>query len=433
MKFKDTQIHQIELLLTLDYLLNYTDKNHPATQQSICRHANNFGLRYDSKTTKGNDVRRQRVGECLQFLQYICYKFKDTDKIPFIINSTESGKFYIEEKNHLNEEQIIKVLAAIKNDKYTRDEDTEFLINKLLDSLSNRYNRDYFKQELVMASKGTKKYNFAANRKIRLINKAFYEKKMIKLRYEIIDKNKQDIHVYDLWYRVYKIKEFKNKPYAILLPITIGKIEFYSGIVFDAIENFNIPKGRDCDVIFQDYDDNRDLNKLFTKINKVCSQQFDNIDKMLEKNVIPQDGFSSIMSFYFNLGVKKFVKQSFEDFFSQPLEYVKCASFDVLEERQQKIKKIYNNKGTIVPHKLKDGEQPKYGVVNVSLNTRAFQSWVLSDPHGDSFVNIGDMITIVGPSFVNKAIAEYYYRHLIKFKNHLSDKTKTNVIDKFQN
>ena len=138
MKRTEAQTHFIELLLTLDYLLNYTDENHPATQQDICRHAKDFGLKYDSKNPVGNDVRRQRIGDCLQFLQFICNKYKDTDQIPFVINCTDKGKFYLEEKNHLNEEQIIKILAAIQNDKYTQDEDTDLLVGKLLDSLSNR-------------------------------------------------------------------------------------------------------------------------------------------------------------------------------------------------------------------------------------------------------------------------------------------------------
>ena len=179
MKRTDTQIHQIELLLTLDYLLNYTDEDHPATQQDICRHAKDFGLKYDPKATSGNDVRRQRIGECLQFLQYICYKFKDTDQIPFVINSTEAGKFYIEEKNHLNEEQIIKILAAVQNDKYTKNEDTEFLINKLLDSLSNKHNREFYKKELEKENKRVNKYKAAVNKKMRLVHKAYQEGKCI--------------------------------------------------------------------------------------------------------------------------------------------------------------------------------------------------------------------------------------------------------------
>ena len=63
MAFSDTRIHQIELLLTLDYLLRFTDEDHPATQQDICRHATDFGLKYDAKAKRlefCEDIERNR-------------------------------------------------------------------------------------------------------------------------------------------------------------------------------------------------------------------------------------------------------------------------------------------------------------------------------------------------------------------------------------
>ena len=177
----DTRIHQIELLLTLDYLLRFTDENHPATQQDICRHANGFGLKYDAKAKKGNDVRRQRIGDCLRFLMEVTTKFSDV--VPFVLEVTKSGKYYIEQKYYLSEEQILKILAAVQNDKFTKDEDTDFLIERLLDSLSNIHNRSYYKNELKKLKKGVNKYNFATSRKIRLVNKAFTEGKMLKIRF----------------------------------------------------------------------------------------------------------------------------------------------------------------------------------------------------------------------------------------------------------
>ena len=215
MKRTDTQIHHIELLLTLDYLLNYTDEKHPASQQDICRHARNFGLHYDPKAKCGNDVRRQRIGECLQFLQCLSYKYSQDDKIPFMINTTNGGKFYLKKKNTLNDEQIIKVLSAIKNDKYTKDEDADFLIEKLLDVFSNGYTRDYFKEELHKATKNVTKYDLSANRKMRLIYKAHDEGKMIMLRYNTINKCRKPC---DAWYRVYKIRH-------LVLHRCAGKLE----------------------------------------------------------------------------------------------------------------------------------------------------------------------------------------------------------------
>ena len=118
MAHSDTRIHQIELLLTLDYLLNYTDEFNPATQIDICEHARKYGLKFDKNAKTGNQVRRQRISECLKFLRQITDEF--TDDVPFVLETTDSGKYYIEQRHGLNESQVAKILAAISNDKYTK-------------------------------------------------------------------------------------------------------------------------------------------------------------------------------------------------------------------------------------------------------------------------------------------------------------------------
>ncbi len=169
MALTDKQIHRIELLITLDYLLNFTDEEHPATQQKICRYATEFGLKYDSTKTSGNEVKRQRIKESLDFLKEISDKF--SDKVPFIIETTDSGKYYVEQKFYLSEEQVIKIIAAIKNDKYTADEDTDFLIERILDNFANRFNRDRYLKEASNLTNNVKKFNKESDRKINLINK----------------------------------------------------------------------------------------------------------------------------------------------------------------------------------------------------------------------------------------------------------------------
>lgn len=95
MKRTDTQIHFIELLLTLDYLLNNTDENNPATQQKICAYAQKYGLKF-SGGKAGDDIKRQRISNCLSFLENISIKYPDA--LPFILETTDSGKYYIEQK-----------------------------------------------------------------------------------------------------------------------------------------------------------------------------------------------------------------------------------------------------------------------------------------------------------------------------------------------
>ena len=416
MAFSDTRIHQIELLLTLDYLLRFTDEDHPATQQDICRHATDFGLKYDSKAKSGNDVRRQRIADCLKFLMDVTTQF--SEEVPFVLETTPSGKYYIDQKNYLSEEQIIKVLAAVQNDKYTQDEDTEFLIERLLDSLSNVYNRDHYKNELSKLNKGVKKYNLATSRKIRLVNKAYRDGKMIKIRYEIRDINKVDIHIYDFWYRVYKIKEYKNKPYAILIPIYTKDIIFYRGFIFDTIENLNIPKGPDKDVLCDDFDQKRDLDKLFKEKSRWSRKYYDSPESMIEENKMPVSGIAFKTSFYVKKAFIKFVKPSFEEFFSTNFDCVPCTSFDTVELKDVDPKK--NKNDFIIPHQLKAGEEPQFFVVNTYIDEDAFMSWLVSDVHGNGYTSISDMVTVVGPDTFNKRLYDFYIGHAKKYINRLT-------------
>lgn len=410
----DTRIHQIELLLTLDYLLNYTDKEHPATQQAICAHARDFGLKYDPKAKQGNDVRRQRIGDCLEFLQHISYKYEN--KIPFTINTTDSHKFYIEEKNHLDDIQIIKVLAAVINDKYTQDEDTKLLTEKLLDTLANKYNREKIIDEVAKVNKGVKKYNSSTNRKIRLVNKAYKENKMIDILFTVCDEKGIKEFNYIFHYRVYKIIEFKGVPYALLIPIYTGNfVKFRNNYIFDRIENLNIPKGSDKSVLCDD--DDRDLNDWFIKkVKPTLSVKCSSIDEFIQKNIIPISGKAVKVSFYFRKYFLKFIKPSFEEFFSTNLDYVGCNSFDIIDEKEVNL---LNDKFYIEPHPLKSNEDFEYYVVNTIINLDAFMSWLIGDLHNDGKVTFSDIIAIVGPYNVNKYLYEYYLKHAKRLQKHL--------------
>lgn len=434
MKRTDTQIHQIELLLTLDYLLNYTDEDHPATQQAICRYAKEFGLKYDPKASSGNDVRRQRIGECLQFLQYICYKFKDTDQIPFVINSTESGKFYIEEKNHLNEEQIIKILAAVQNDKYTKNEDTEFLINKLLDSLSNKHNREFYKQELEKENKRVNKYKASINKKMRLVHKAYQEGKCVliiqshfgRLRpedlSEMFHKPTNNGEVYfgtideKVYCRVYRIKEHNNKPYAILIPLN------KHGVIFDAIENLNIPTNLpERELLMGDPDEHRDLDNLFKTNNKSLATRYDSLDDYVDKSIMPEKGFAFKTSFYFDYRYLDRVKRSFEECFSKDMPVIKCNRFKIDEKQTKRGSAIElpfkADKYAIECEPLLEDIFPRYGVVNIEINKNALVSWLWNNP------DIAEVVNVVSPESVNKELGHNILGLLLKYQDDVGDET----------
>ncbi len=442
MKRTDAQIHQREMLLTLDYLLNHTDKDHPATQQDICRHAKDFGLNYNPKSTKGNDIRRQRVAECLQYLLYLCTRYKDSDQIPFVVNTTDNGKFYMEEKNHLNDEQIIKILSAIKNDKYTEDEDTQFLTERILDAFSNCYNRENIKEEAEKATKVNKRNNASFNRKMKAVTEAYNEGKCVKIRFKSLDKEASDKirrNVYidvEYAYRVYKIQEYNNKPYALLLRIQPKTaFDVNHPIIFDAVENLNIPVKKPLE---EDMDTNRDLDKLYKQNAIGSSHYYGNLENMMKANIRPEGGYAFIVSFYFHLNSfgdsndEELIAQSFQEFFSKPLEYTRCAHFKTLKERNYGRciplpKKT--DKGILVPEKLKKGETLKYGVCNISVNKVAFLSWVFSGNYRNSILH---KIHIAGPAFIKEDIASYYYGGMHCYAQYLSDDNKEELIHTLQ-
>lgn len=433
MALSDTRIHQIELLLTLDYLLHYTDEFNPATQIDICEYARKYGLKFDKNAKKGNQVRRQRIGDCLKFLRQITDDY--TDDVPFVLETTDSGKYYIEQRHGLNENQVAKILAAISNDKYTKNEDVSFLLDRVLSAFStSEENRRIINNEYKRLIRGGKKYDKETIRKINLVEKAYREGKMIKIKFSITDPKNNKVVDYFFWYRVYLIKEFQNKPYAFMLPIgqinadeKIGRLVFFNGFLFEPIEKIDVANDSERNVLCEDLDENRDFNQLFRQKCSNLARRYGTIDNMLEKKILPNGGKTCIVSFYFNLGVKDILRRSFEDFFSEDFRYQETNLVAGLENQIQDITDGMDN-WQIVTEEPKKNEYPKYGLVNISVDGNSFKSWLLSDPHGDGRVCIADMLTIIKPSSLNEELAEYHYFQLMKRTKYLRESLKRNLV-----
>ena len=420
MAFSDTRLHQIELMLTLDYLLRYSDENHPASRMDICRYATTYGLRFDARRTKDNDVRRQRIADCLRFLGELTNRFPD--RVPFVLEKTDGGKYYVCERNYLGDEQVIKILAAVKNDRYTADEDTGYLIDCLLDTLSSSHDRARYIDEAEKLSKNVRKYSPKVNRKIRLVNKAFREGKALKIRREIFDTNAKDVHVYDFWYRVYSVREYRGKPYAVLLPISKVPVSLALGIIFNEIENLDIPSGGDREVLMSDV--KRDLDALFAKVRPTDYQKYGSLEAMLKANLALTHGKATEVSFYFKMAFAKFIESTFEDYFGTKLNYVRCKEFDIAEKGTGKaFRKV------IVPRPMSSSDKPVYGVAKLTVNRSAFVSWTTVDPHGDGCTSIGNMIEVVWPDSVMSAILRFHFDALLKKKDRLSEQTKNMIIE----
>ena len=425
MSQSNARINQTELLLTLDYLLHYTDEHHPATQIDICEHATKFGLKFDKNNISGNQVKRQRISECLKFLEDICNQFPDS--IPFVLEKTDSGKYYIEERNGLNENQVAKLLAAIKNDKFTKDEDTDFLIERVLDAFSSsEENRRIINDEYEKLIIDSKKYDKETLRRIRLIEKAYHEGKRIKIKIKVTKPNSKKIFKYYFWYRVYFIKEYRHRLYAFLLPVgqfeekqKLNKNFILNQYLFGPIEKIEVDNDLEKNVLCSDeIEENRNFDELFQLNCPDLAKKYHTLDEMLERKILPNGGDVNIVSFYFELCDKDILRKSFKEFFSEEFRYQETYMVDGIENKIQDLSDILDN-WLIAIDEPQNDKKKKYGLVNISVDNNSFKSWLLSDPFGDGNACVADMVTIIKPLSLNQELTEYFYYQLTKRTKYL--------------
>lgn len=395
-KRTDTEIHYSDLLITLDYLLTNTDKDHPATQQKILEYAKEkYGLKYD-KGAIGNDIRRQSVAKCLKFLDDI--SSNHPEYLPFILQKTDSGKYFIEERHGLNEAQVAKILAAISNDKYTEDEDDEFLRKRILEAFStSNENEDIITTEYQHLLRGVKKLDKDTIKKINLFEQAYREGKMIEVARGTGSSS------YCAWYRVYMIKEFFSKPYVFMLPVTNG----VNGYIFEPIERIKIPKLDPKDILVDDMDPDRDSNRLFCEKCPALAKKYGTLDKALEQEILPKQDNNRIVSFSFDLSYKDTIKKSFENFFSESFRYQEINNASDIKNSNNDTFSF-----SIVADKSKKNESSKKGLVNICVDEKSFKSWLLSDPYGNGSECIADKVKITKPASINRDLAAYFFTKL---------------------
>ena len=428
----DKELHHREVLITLDYLLNHTDELHPATTEAICKFASSkYGLQYNGagKSMEGNEIDRRRIGNLLHYLDDFCGEYE----LPFVLQQTSGGKYYVEQKNYLNEDQIAKVLAAVVNDKYTHDEDTEFLVNRLLEVLStSEYNRKFLEDNYKKLINKTRKIDILTNKKIKAIKKAYDEKRAICLLKRFVDDPIKKPHIVGvdvvnkrtylkehderIYCRVYRIEEHNNKPYAILLPIV------HKGIIFDAIENLNIPVDLPARELFNEDEENDDrLEQLFQMNNRIMTRFYHSLDEYIDKQIMPDLGYAFKTSFYFDYRHVELVKRSFEEFFGVDMPLVRCNSMTIRDEDTIHGTAIElprgNDEYAINCEPVPDGESAKYGVVNITINRKAFLEWLCTSP------DIALVIDVVAPKSLNKQLAMHHLGMFLKYKDYMEEDT----------
>lgn len=422
---KDTELHFRELLITLDYLLNYATEDCPATQLAICRYAKEYGLHFEDKGF-ADEIRRDRIGKCLEYLDHVSLKFGD--KVPFVVSVTDGGKYYISEKNHLNKEQIFKILEAIKIDKYIKEEDSDELIERLLDALANKKDRASYLEKLEKESKKVRKYNALVNKKIKLITKAFDQKKSILVLNDRIGHTDEEpmpdtFHSVKanrrtflgsrnkkVYCRVYRIEEHNGKPYAILIPLS------QSGYIFDAIENLNIPTDLpERTLLMEDETSDDRLEELFRTNNERIVDSFGSFGSFMEKQVMScGSGIPYKVSFYFEYKYLERIKASFEEFFAIEMPVTKCNRFKIDNDISKRRGVINSERAkggfAIECDPLSENETPLYGVVNILINGKAFKAWLYNNP------NIAEVVDVVSPWHINVGLSLLHFKMYEKYK-----------------
>lgn len=394
MERTDTNIHHFELLVTLKYLLCHTDEDHPATQAAIVEYGNELGHVFGVHSSNG--IRRQRISDCLAFLKEISDQHRQF--LPFRVEQKKKGKYYA--VSYLDEEHIVKILSAIMNDKYISPDETKDLETRLLNCFFEPAQQKNLLSKANKFDRKVTKYKSHSDAKINLVNRAYNERKLLRIDWDIIDPVSRTVsQTFEIWYRVYKIYEYKGRPSATLLPVD-DQNALFNRTIADAIENLKIPLDKKDGVLLKDDpQSNRDLSNLFQKIDGVKLEKGDTAESLLHDGFVPVDTSTCEIYFYFKNVYFNDLNDSFQARFSTNLAKAvnRCPYFERVPDANG-IKLRVNDHS-------EDGE---WCVAHFSFNRTAFLSWLRSDLHTYGDVSISSLVTVTYPFSINDELKEYY-------------------------
>lgn len=418
---KDTRIHQREILITLDYLLHHTDKDHPVKQADICRYADEeYGIAYHGEGVPGNQIKRQRISDCLKYLKELSDKYE----FPFVLERTEHGKYYIEQRNGLNEEQTARVLAAIHNDPYIGKSDTEFYEKRILDAFATTENSKESIQELSSRYlQGGTKQSQEVIQKIQILEKAYRENCPVQIQWPG-ESSPQ-------WTKVCYLKEVNHDPYAFLLPAcTLLSQDGKDHYLFEKIENIVFPTLCLTKLFLQDEKRKKefaDNNEMFRLSNPKLAERYGNLDRMMQKTIAPLGGRSCIISFYFKDKDEKMISKSFESFFHEKLHWQNV-------DNMKDCTNLFTGRGygldTFKIVRVVGKNRPlNQRLVNYFADLGFFKSWLLTDPIGNGESCIADYVEVMKPASINIEFANYYLKKLSTYYNYLTPRQKDHLFD----
>lgn len=407
-KLSDTQIHRIELLLTLYYLFKFSDAKHPVSQLDICRYATNFGLKFDEENIAGNDIRRQRIKDTLVFIEELSTRYKDS--FPFKISSTEKGKYFLEKRYNLSKGDIFNIIFSIENNRFIKEEVAKDLKEKVFKVFSSQHEKKELEKTLTQILSPNNKYSTYTTNVLGTLMNAIKKEKIVKLKrlnYEY-DVSLKDYALKDnsKRYRVYTIKEYNGKLFAILIAISDGEI------ICEDIRSICIT-GQKKWVFADDLIKNRDLNRLFIA-NNIENKS---LDTYMKEAKIPLNKNTRNISFSFKCLYLRMVETSFRDYFNQQLPFEIVENFKTEKtikgtalkssnkELTMKLTEVYKNSRQII-------DEQYDVIVNLLINEDAFIEWILSN------LGFAENITIYDET-INRRLAKHYKNLANKFEKYL--------------
>ena len=406
-KLTDTQIHRIELLLTLSYLLKFSDAKHPASQLDICRYATNFGLKFDEKNLSGNDIRRQRIKDVLVFLEELSNRF--SENFPFKVSCTEKGKYYIENRFNLSKGDIFNIIFSIENNRFIKEEVSKNLKKKILDVLSSKNEKIEFEKTLELVMSPKDKYSTYTSNTLSILMNAIKKEKIVQLKRlnYVYDEEKKDYVLKDAakWYRVYTIKEYNGKLYALLIAIADGEI------ILEDVRSIHII-GQKKWLFAEDLVKNRDLNKLFIE-NDVNGKS---LETYIKEAKMPLNKNTRKISFSFKGLYLRTIETSFRDYFSEKLTFEVCDEFKVdRSENETKLVSLNSELSEKMTEKYIESkiiDENANVIANISVNVDGFSNWILSNPIFPQIITVFD-------GFVNNRLAHHFKDLSAKYEKYL--------------
>ena len=363
---------RMEMLITIDYLLNETyDEKHAAKQVDIVEYAkNNYGM----------IIRRDRIAQILIHLEELAVH--SPNLLPFelgVVNLPVIKKYFIK-RRMFKDNEVVKIISAIKSDSKLSSEETDKLCNKFLDATVNK---ERYKAILQKASKRGGKVNKITGKKY-IIQEGFIDaienNAIIKFRlkrfYDGVGVSSPNIKIRNL-VRKYVVED----AYAYAYQTYTIKNALYL-VLYVPNERFAIITKYD-NVVFLD------VKRSFKDDIEYIIDNYDSIDEWVDNHFSGKDGYLRIFKLKTTIGIKgetvtkDFLsfKELYQDYWKKDFEYEEVER-EIISNRIDEDGNAYEKKIIVLD-----------AVFTIESNYSSFANWYSN--------GIFDKAVILEPSYLN--------------------------------